>query len=205
MESELKAFSKTLRDFQQTLQTTKVGTASDFKCRDRSTPNKNIEDQYLSPELIYLYDNYETLLILPHVHLNSYSSLFPGEYSIDKGKTFQKYMPWRNGKVIFANSFNKSYEKLWVDPTQKNTPVYVTDINGNYKLIVPSLDMFFQLLIELCISYSENDHKKPKCNSSSEKWKEFREKIVSPYFSEKIKNLTNEDTNEIIIKILTLD
>lgn len=67
------------------------------------------------------------------------------DYSIDNGKTFQKYNPWKNRKVIFASSFNGNYQKLWADTMQENSVVYGTDYEVYFDEITNqrTLDKYF--------------------------------------------------------------
>lgn len=201
----LKEFSKTLKSFQETIQASVIGDMKNFQSRNASNPIKKIPGHDLPPQLTYLYTNYETLLILPHIHLNVYRSLFPMEYTIDGGRTSQKYNPWKNGKVNFAYSLNENYTKLWADTTQENVPIYVTDINDNYELITPSMHKFFQILIELCKSYDETSDTRPKSGSSFEKFSKHREEVVSQCFSDRIKKIVDKNKIGIIRQVFMHD
>ncbi|WBU88465.1 hypothetical protein [Cellulophaga omnivescoria] len=206
MKNSLEEFTNTLKDFQSVLRTTKFGSKNDFLNRKNSTPITHVKEQALSAELSYLYSNYSTLLILPHIHINTFSSLHPKLHIFGKGSAMtKKHNPWKNGKVVIAHSFNASAKKIWADTTQEQTPIYVSDLEGNFLQLTSSINMFFKLLIELCKSYNFNRDKEPKCGSETNLWDLHREKIVSPYFANSIKDLVPQEDIFIITAVFTLD
>ncbi|MCL5245234.1 hypothetical protein M4I21_05400 [Cellulophaga sp. 20_2_10] len=114
-----------------------------------------------------------------------------------------KHNPWKNGKVVIGHSFNTSSRKIWADTNQEHTPIYSTDIEGNFIPLTPSINLFFKLLIELCISYNDNREKEPKCGSHTDLWDLHRENIVSPYFANRIKDVVTPSELFIITAIFT--
>lgn len=190
MKNSLEEFSNTLKDFQNVLHTTKFGSKNDFLNRENATPITNVKEKVLSAELSYLYSNYNTLLILPHLHINTFYSLHPKLHIFGKGSAMtKKHNPWKDGKVVIGHSFNASSKKIWADTTQEYTPIYITDVEGNFIQLTSSINLFFKLLIELSISYNDNREKEPKCGSHTDLWDLHREEIVSPYFANRIKDL----------------
>ena len=204
MDTNLQEFSSTLKEFKQILQTTRFGSHKDFTTRENTKPLRELEEHPLSPELRYLYSNYITLLILPHLHINTYSSLFPKMHIFGKtGAMSSKHNPWKEGKVVIGHSFNKSSRQIWADTTQNLTPIYITDLEGNFMRLTSSINLFFKLLIELCLSYNENRDKEPKCGSHTDLWDLHREEIVSPYFANRIKDLIPTSDLFIVTAVFT--
>ncbi|SNQ42415.1 hypothetical protein [Cellulophaga lytica] len=206
MKNSLEEFSSTLKDFQSILRTTKFGSKNDFLNRENSRPITHVKEQVLSAELSYLYSNYITLLILPHLHVNTFFSLQPKLHIFGKGPAMtKKHNPWKNGKVVIAHSFNASAKKIWADNTKEHTPTYITDVEGNFIQLTPTINLFFKLLIELCISYNNNRELEPKCGSKTELWNLHRENVVSPYFANRIKDLVPQEDIFLITAVFTLD
>lgn len=204
MKNSLEEFSNTLKNFQSILRSTKFGSKNDFANRENSTPITHVKEQVLSAELSYLYSNYITLLILPHIHINTFSSLHPKLHIFGKGSAMtKKHNPWKDGKVVIGHSFNASAKKIWADTTQEHTPIYVTDVENNFIQLTSSINLFFKLLIELCISYNDNREKEPKCGSETNLWDLHREEIVSPYFANRIKDLVPTHEAFLITAVFT--
>ncbi|MDO6490696.1 MULTISPECIES: hypothetical protein [unclassified Cellulophaga] len=204
MKNSLEEFSNTLKDFQSILRTTKFGSKNDFLTRENQTPITHVKEKVLSAELSFLYTNYSTLLILPHIHINTFFSLHPKLHIFGKGAAMtKKHNPWKDGKVVIGHSFNASSKKIWADTTQEHTPIYVTDIEGNFIQLTPTINLFFKLLIELCISYNDNRDKEPKCGSHTNLWDLHREEVVSPYFANRIKDLVSPYEAFLITAVFT--
>ncbi|SHL97928.1 hypothetical protein [Flavobacterium chilense] len=202
MANDLNKLAKTLKEFQQVIQRPESQTILSFETRDPSFPLKKIENHDLSPELTYLYSNYETGIIMPtNIHIQWYNKLFPMDYTIDKGNTFHHYTPWKRGKVIIATT--DGTKKILADPTQNGTPVYVTIGKENeedevHELIAPTLEIFFRLLTELSKCDSDNFSKSPKPGINTTNWATYRDDIVYSDFLNRAKTIISTKNVEAL-------
>lgn len=207
MTNELNKLAETLKEFQQVVQKPESRTVLSFETRDASIPLDKIENHSLSPELTYLYTNYETGIIMPsNLHLYWHRQLFPMNYSIDKGRTFHYYTPWKRGKVIIATTGKNNIKEFLADPTQDKTPVYATIAKMNeeeevHELIAPALEIFFRLLIELLKSDNNNFEKSPKSGADIT-WESYINDIVYPDFLKRAGTIIDAKNLETITRFL---
>ena len=198
--------AKTLKDFQQIIQKPETKAILSFESRDPSVPLPGIENHPLSPELIYLYTNYETGIIMsPDIHIKWHRELFPMDYSIDKGKTFHHYTPWKKSRVIIATMGES--KKFLADTAQDGTPVYVTisqkdEADEIQEQISPDLETFFRLLIELSKAFTANSDQSPISGADFSLWRKYAQDVVYPDFTGRIKGMIGIDETDAIIRFL---
>lgn len=128
MDTNLQEFSSTLKEFKQSLQTTRFGSQKDFTTRENTKPLRELEEHPLSPELRYLYSNYITLLILPHIHINTYSSLFPKMHIFGKtGAMSSNTIPGKKVKLLLDILLINRADKYGQIPL-KTSPLFTLQI-----------------------------------------------------------------------------
>ena len=185
----------TLENFRQANLTCEKYLYGKIEKRTNSIYLQEIQEIKLSPELKFLYNNYDfDLTVGNNIILTNFNQLEKRQhgfstFSTDGGETQIPDPKWTSGWIVIADMND---DPIVANTSIAGTPVLAAIEAVDYFEIAPSLDVFFQVLTELLKSSELHRGNKPDGDEDFEKWVTYNEKVVQPHFLKQISNILNK-------------
>ncbi len=194
----LEKLALTLENFREATLTCERYVYGKIERRTNPISWTEIPEIKLSPELDFLYSNYDfDLTVGNNIALTRFDQLVKRQrgfstFSTDGGNTQIPNPKWTSGWTVIADMND---DPIVANTNIAGTPILAATEAIDYLEIAPSLDIFFQILTELLNSSQLHIENEP---DDEEELITYNEKVVQPYFLKRVSVILSEEQLENI-------
>ncbi|MDR6969577.1 hypothetical protein J2X31_003610 [Flavobacterium arsenatis] len=188
----------TLENFREATLTCERYVYGKIERRTNPISLTEIPEIKLSPELDFLYSNYDfDLTVGNNIALTRFDQLVKRQhgfstFSTDGGNTQIPDPKWTSGWAVIADIND---DPIVANTNISGTPILAAIEAVDYLEIAPSLSIFFQILTELLKSSQLHRENEP---DDEEELITYNENVVQPYFLKQVSAILNEEQLENI-------